>query len=360
MTLIDLGETGRDEPEWEPPVPGWRQRRREILAVLIGIAALLLPQASVSATAAAPPIILEPLAGVVDDVHIVGDVALGVLSETAEIAAVSLDTGELLWRHPGVEVYATDPAAGRVALVGLAGGRTPEIEVVTARTGQLVEAWPDAPPVYSHGRRVIERSALPTAVEERAVSVIDGLLQTVRGEPGDYSVTFWRPDGDRMVPLWTQQVVGSPMRAFFPCGGLVCAADRGGLSGLDPQTGKLVWAAGRFTLTDETDDLLIGRMSDALGREQNVALDPRTGVVVARLGRWHIAGTVLGRTAAYLPGSAGRAWLGTVDLTAAQPAVRARANLTAPVDRCVAAGARLVCFSGVAGQPPFALTLSPR
>ncbi|MEV6970177.1 hypothetical protein AB0M47_34215 [Hamadaea sp. NPDC051192] len=360
MTLIDLGETGRDEPEWEPRRPGWRQRRREILAGLIAIAVLLLPQASVPATAAALPIVLQPLAGVVDDVHIVGDVALGVLSETVEVAAVSLDTGALLWRRPGVAVYATDPAAGRVALVGRAGGRTSQIEVVEARTGQLVEAWPDALPVYSHGRRVVARSALPQAVGERAVSVIDGLLQTVRGEQGDYSVTFWRPDGDRMVPLWTQEMVGSPVRAFFPCGGLVCAADRGGVSGLDLQTGRLVWAALRFTVTDETDDLLIGRLGDSLGREQNVALDPRTGIVVARLGRWHIAGTVLGRTAAYLPGSAGRAWLGTVDLTAAQPAVRARTNLTAPVDRCVAAGTRLVCFSGVAGQPPFALTLTPR
>ncbi|NUR74392.1 MAG: hypothetical protein HOU81_26580 [Hamadaea sp.] len=359
MTLIDLGETGRDEPGWEPPRRDLGQWRREILVVLIAIAALVLPQASVPATASAPPIVLEPLAGVVDDVQVVGDVALGVRSETLDVAAVSLETGALLWARPAVAVFPTDSAAGHVALISPAGVRTSRLEIVEARTGQLVETWPDALLVHAHGRWAVARSAVAEPVGERMVGVIDGLLLTVRGKPGDYSATFWRPDGERYVPLWTEPV-SRPDHDFLSCGELICAIDSSGVRGLDAQTGRLVWAAGRFTVTDETDDLLIGRLSDGLGREQNAVLDPRTGSVMARLGAWHIAGTVAGRTAAYLPGSAGRAWLGTVDLTADHPVVRARANLTAAVDRCVAAGTRLVCFSGVAGQPPFSLILPPR
>ncbi|NUT35451.1 MAG: PQQ-binding-like beta-propeller repeat protein [Hamadaea sp.] len=289
----------------------------------------------------------SPLGPAIDGVQAVVD------RNRREIAGLGSASG---WRHPwdarstALPVYADGVLVAQKLLVAPSGA----LAVLDLRTGDLREVA--APPAG-----------------EAAIGLVDGAVRTVSAQQRAMSpMTITRISEDGLVRVESEHVIVRAADELFVCGVYTCASDGDGIVAYASADGRLAWAAGRFAVERPLpgmDGLLLGRLADPLRPEQTALLDVRTGKVVAKLGRWLVA--VPGHTAqgspspaggrdalvAYLPGKKGQAWLGVLDRGGAT--VRPSVHLTDPVEACGADGDWVVCRSGIAGAPPFAVHLSP-
>ncbi|MFE9691184.1 PQQ-binding-like beta-propeller repeat protein [Micromonospora sp. NPDC005806] len=251
---------------------------------------------------------------------------------TGTIRSVDLASGAARWSLPlpgnGVAYRRGDRGVTEIVLVS-ADGR---VAVHDAGSGTLRHAG-RVPPAADR-------------VSYRFTQVVADLL-LVDGGPG--VVTAYGLD--RLDRRWTVPV---PLRSaawFTDCAGVLCLHDEsGGARTFDPATGRQLWTDDRWLGVTPVDDRLLAA-APAIGLEMELAtLDPRTGRVLARFGRWRLGGA--DRSAPRqlglrrLPDD--RTLVVALDLPAGQ--VRFRAVLPGSGDDCMDAGTALVCLRPSGGM----------
>lgn len=414
MTVIDLGERPHDD--WQPPALGFsrtlRRWWRQLAAAGFAVTVLVGLPASSPAAPGRQSTQLTALAGA-EEIEIVDGVAIAIVRD--EVIAADLATGAVLWRRADTSARVADRAAGLLTVVTFASAA--HTSLVEARSGAVVAQSPGLPvlpavggvqvvgapdgeeivglsaagswrrpwerhvegfPVYAQGRSAAQallfaadgalnvldlrtgelRALGRLPAGERPIGLFDGLVQTIRGGQGSTTVTLFGIGDAGPAPAWSERLGSRFREELFPCGLLLCATDGTGTVAHAPTDGRLVWAAGRFAVELPGDgDLMAGRLVDPMRPEQAALLDVRTGVVVARLGKWLVAPSSQRQreVVTYLPGGPGRAWLGVLDLSTAT--VRPTVHLTESVEACAADDGWVVCRSGIAEAPPFAVDL---
>ncbi len=95
-----------------------------------------------------------------------------------------------------------------------------------------------------------------------------------------------------LSPRWHSSVELSG-RWVQDCGDAICVFGyRGGVQALDPVTGRLLWAAERWTTAEEVGSLLLVSGNQGLeGRYPLAVVEPDTGLVRGDFGAWWSAGT---------------------------------------------------------------------
>ncbi|MFR9774986.1 PQQ-binding-like beta-propeller repeat protein [Micromonospora sp. MS34] len=177
-------------------------------------------------------------------------------------------------------------------------------------------------------------------VSYRFTQVVADLL-LVDGAPG--TVTAYGLD--RFDRRWTVPVPARVAAWFADCAGVVCL--HGQLPGVrvfDPATGRQLWTDDRWLGAIPVGDRLLAA-APAVGAEVDLAtVDPRTGRILARFGRWRPAGgdPSASRRLGLRRLPADRTLVGTLDVAAGQ--VRIRAVLPGSWDECADAGTALVCL----------------
>jgi hypothetical protein len=136
---------------------------------------------------------------------------------------------------------------------------------------------------------VLVRSDLRAADDQAfgTVQVVGDMLLTVGGAPA--TVTAYGLD--RLERLWRGEADGSLYAS--DCGPAVCLQTRsGGLRVVGTATGRLLWSSDRWgAVWPIAGRLVASTLSGAgPGADQLVVLDPATGLVLAELGRWELAG----------------------------------------------------------------------
>ncbi len=115
-----------------------------------------------------------------------------------------------------------------------------------------------------------------------------GDLVLIGGQDG---ITAYEVAG--LSPRWhsTVELTGHWVRG---CADAICLFGyRGGIQALDPRTGKLRWAADRWTTATEAGPYLLVNGDEELAeRYPLVVLDPSTGAVRGEFGPWRSAGPV--------------------------------------------------------------------
>ncbi|WP_089153832.1 outer membrane protein assembly factor BamB family protein [Micromonospora sp. NBS 11-29] len=316
--------------------------------------------------------------------HVLGlDIAAGGLLVTSSPAGagdtistlLDPDTGASRWRRPG---YPVATAAGGLLLESPRAAGAGSVLAVDPGTGavrwtlpipaqgvayrtdghgvtQLVLVSPDgrvsvhdaATGALTHAGRV---PAAPDGVSYRYAQVVANLL-LVDGAPG--TVTAYGLD--RLDARWTVPVQERAGLWFTDCAGMICLRDQvGGARTLDPATGRPAWADERWLGTAPVDGRLLAA-TPGTGLELNRwVLEPTTGRVLGRLGRWRLTGAV--REPGALLGlrhlTGDRTLVGALDVPAVE--ARARAVLPGSWDACVDSGTVLVCL-----RPAGGLTIWP-
>ncbi|SBT67995.1 PQQ-like domain-containing protein [Micromonospora sediminicola] len=252
------------------------------------------------------------------------------------VLAVDPGSGAVRWTLPipaqGV-AYRTDGHGVTQLVLVTPDGR---VAVHDADTGAL-----------AHTGRV---PAAPDGVSYRYAQVVADLL-LVDGGPG--TVTAYGLD--RLDARWTVPVQERAGLWFTDCAGMVCLRDQvGGARTLDPATGRPAWTDERWLGVYPVGGRLLAA-TPGIGLElDRWVLEPTTGRVLGRLGRWRITGT--DREAGRLLGlrhlSADRTLVGVLDVPAAE--ARIRAVLPGSWDECADSGTVLVCL-----RPDGGLTLWP-
>ncbi|GAA3741023.1 PQQ-binding-like beta-propeller repeat protein [Micromonospora maritima] len=286
------------------------------------------------------------------------------------------DTGASRWRRPGypvataagglllespptaagtASVRAVDPASGAVRWTlsipaqGVAyrtdGHGVTQLVLVTPDGRVAVHDADTGAPAYT-GRV----PAAPDGVSYRYAQVVADLL-LVDGDPG--TVTAYGLD--RLDARWTVRVQERAGLWFTDCAGMVCLRDQvGGARTLDPATGRPAWADERWLGFAPVDGRLLAATAGIGAELDRWVLEPTTGRVLGRLGRWRITGTdrepggLLGLR--HLTGD--RTLVGALDVPAAQ--ARIRAVLPGSWDECADSGTVLVCL-----RPAGGLTIWP-
>lgn len=292
-----------------------------------------------------------------------------------ETVAVDAATGRMRWRLPFQPVGLTP--SGRLAL-GFADTnrsdprveRVVAVEPVTGRYAWAYEvpamAWHDMsfavdgdrPPrsvvAEPSGRvtvRDLDSGRVLTAVEVAAVAsgglwfqIAGDLLLTGFTNNGEEEVTaYGLPALDRR---WTTVLNVGGGYVSADCGGNLCLFSRfGGVSVVDPDTGRPLWSDSRWQTVQTVGGRLLAYSWPAPQRRSTTAvLDPATGDELLDLGRWMAVRPAHpgGHTSAVRvePGS-GRAWFAVVDVAAL--AVRVLGTVDGISGDCRAADRVLVC-----------------
>lgn len=311
MATIDLGEVGPEEFDPGGLVVAPETRRRGALALLL-VTVILIGAAGAGPPAhAVRPSALGDLAEV-ERVDIAGDIAVGVLPDTGDVVAVSLSTGQRLWRNdpgfngrPAVQIadglVVLDAGAGsprQVSIVDLRTGRTidrsdgsavaPAVDGIQAvrrfdDTGSStvraigpgaswVAAWPrDAIPlpVYARGRRepavvamesggTVRRLDLLTGawtplgrmeLGDIPIGLFDGRLQIRQDRRGAGYIAVYDTAGGELTELWRDRLSGSDPPRLIPCGAYLCGGMFGSTTAYAIDDGRTVWSAPRFRIT---------------------------------------------------------------------------------------------------------------
>ncbi len=280
-------------------------------------------------------------------------------------------TGTLRWRHPGYPVPTASgglllenprpPGAGTVRAVDPASGAVrwtlpvPGQEVGYRRDDhgvtQLVLVTPQGRvTVYdadsgtvAHTGRVAP--AAGRAAYRYAQVVADLLLvEDARGSVTGYGL-------DRLEERWSLPVGSRAGLWFADCAGMVCLRNQvGGAQALDPATGRPAWTDERWLGMGPVGDRLIAA-ERGVGEELELsALDPPSGRVLARLGRWRVSGNDLpsGPLLGLRTLTEDRTLVGALDVAAGQ--VRIRGILPGAWSECADTGTQLVCLRPTGGM----------
>ncbi|WP_319461021.1 PQQ-binding-like beta-propeller repeat protein [Micromonospora sp. RTP1Z1] len=245
---------------------------------------------------------------------------------TGTVRSVDPVSGRSRWALPmpgnGLAYEVGDRGVTRVVLVTAAG----RVEVHDAGSGALLRAG-RVPPAAD-------------GVSYRITQVVGGLL-LVDGAPG--TVTAYGLD--RLDRRWSMPVGPSATAWFADCAGVVCLREQGpGVQAVDPVTGRVLWTDDRWLGIGPVDGRLLASAA-AVGLEMDLSVvDPRTGGILARLGRWRLGGG--DRYESVLLGlrrlGGDRTLVADLDVPAGQ--ARVRAVLPGSWDDCAAAAAALVCL----------------
>ncbi|MET8530147.1 PQQ-binding-like beta-propeller repeat protein [Micromonospora sp. NPDC005172] len=224
--------------------------------------------------------------------------------------ALDPETGAYLWQQPGRPVAlpdggillwsGEDEAAGALRAVDACCGTVrwqASVEAGADLTPRDGERWVDRL-VLLRGNGQVEvrdtttgtvltRAHLPAPRGEtpRVLHVVDDLLVTIDGSPSVISAYGL----DHLDRRWQIPAVGETY--VSACGVLLCLQSQsGGMRTIDAATGEPRWADDRWGwVWPYADRLLATAVSSAgPGFEDLVVLDPPTGRVLARLGRWEI------------------------------------------------------------------------
>ncbi|MFF0178301.1 PQQ-binding-like beta-propeller repeat protein [Micromonospora sp. NPDC005223] len=280
-------------------------------------------------------------------------------------------TGTLRWRHPGYPVRTASgglllenpqpPGAGTVRAVDPASGAVrwtlpvPGQEVGYRHDDhgvtQLVLVTPQGRvTVYDADSGAVAHTGRVAPAADRGAyryaQVVAGLLlvEDARGTVIAYGL-------DRLDERWSVPTGSRAGLWFADCAGMVCLRNqRGGAQALDPATGRPAWSDERWLGLGPFGDRLIAA-ERGVGEELELsALDPPTGRVLARLGRWRVSGNDF--PSAPLVGlrtlTEDRTLVGALDVAAGQ--VRIRGILPGAWSECADTGTALVCLRPTGGM----------
>ncbi|MCZ7438982.1 PQQ-binding-like beta-propeller repeat protein [Micromonospora sp. WMMC241] len=282
-------------------------------------------------------------------------------------------TGAVRWRQPGYpiataaggllvenprpggtgSVRAVDPASGAVRWSLSVPAQGVSYRRDTRGVTQLVLVEPDGR-VAVHdadsGARVRDGrvSSAPDGVSHRFAQVVGDLLLV---DDGAGAVTAYGLD--RLERLWTVPVDPRAGIWFTDCAGVLCQRDQvGGAKALDPATGRPAWAQERWIGLAPVGGRLIAAATGDGPELELWTLEPATGRVLARLGRWRVTGRDDGSgTLAGLLGlrrlTGDRTLVGALDVPTGE--ARIRAVLPGSWDECADAGRALVCLRPAGG-----------
>ncbi|MEE3920197.1 PQQ-binding-like beta-propeller repeat protein [Micromonospora sp. BRA006-A] len=259
-------------------------------------------------------------------------------------------TGTLRWRHPGYPVrtasgglllenparparavQAVDPDSGEVRWTLPVPGQEVGYRRDDHGVTQLVLVTPQGRvTVYDADSGAVAHTGRVAPAADRAAyryaQVVADLLlvEDARGTVTGYGL-------DRLDERWSLPVGSRAGLWFADCAGMVCLRDQvGGAQALDPATGRPAWTDERWLGMGPVGDRLIAA-ERGVGEELELsALDPPTGRVLARLGRWRVSGNDLpsGPLLGLRTLTEDRTLVGALDVAAGQ--VRIRGSCPAP------------------------------
>nr|WP_258544865.1 PQQ-like beta-propeller repeat protein [Micromonospora provocatoris] len=286
-------------------------------------------------------------------------------------AMLDAATGTLRWRHPGYPVRTASgglllenprpPGAGTVRAVDPASGvvrwtlPVPGQEVGYRHDAhgvtQLVLVTPQGRvTVYDADSGTVAHTGRVAPAADRAAyryaQVVADLLlvEDARGTVTGYGL-------DRLDERWSLPVGSRAGLWFADCAGMVCLRDQVG--GAQPSTRPPAARPGR-TSAGLGMGPVGGRLIAAergVGEELELsALDPPTGRVLARLGRWRVSGNDLpaGPLLGLRTLTGDRTLVGALDVAAGQ--VRIRGILPGAWSECADTGTELVCLRPTGGM----------
>ncbi|MFI2713132.1 PQQ-binding-like beta-propeller repeat protein [Micromonospora sp. NPDC018662] len=190
--------------------------------------------------------------------------------------------------------------------------------------------------------------AAPDGVAYRYAQVAAGLLLV---EGASEEVTAYGLD--RLDRRWSVPVDPRAGSWFTDCAGMICLRDQvGGAQALDPATGRGAWTNERWAGFGPTGGRLIAAASGDGPEFDLSVLEPATGRVLGRLGRWRVTGREDG--SGRLSGLLGlrrltgdRTLVGELDVPAGE--ARPRVVLPGSWAECADAGEALVCLRPAGG-----------
>jgi hypothetical protein len=307
---IDLGELNLEEFDPGELVVAPERRRRAVLTLLLAAVVLI------GAAGSRPPghaVQASALADLADaeQVDIAGDIAVGVLPDTGEVVAVSLRTGNRLWRRdPGFNGRPNVQIAGSLVILDAGAGSPRNVSIVDLQTGRQVDrsdgsvvapavdgvqavrrvdetgstvraigpggtwvaAWPpDASPIpaYAQGFRApavvamasdggVGRLDLLTGtwtalgrmrLGDIPLGLFDGRLQVRQDRRGAGYIALYDTAGGKLTELWRDRLSGSDPPRLIPCGAYLCGGTFGSTTAYDLADGHTVWSANGFRIT---------------------------------------------------------------------------------------------------------------
>jgi outer membrane protein assembly factor BamB len=244
------------------------------------------------------------------------NVLMGRSGNEPMVVFLDAGTGAVLWRDQSPNTSVVNLFGGQALIQTAIADRLRELRLVDARTGRPV--WsreldatgyldagdqPGTRPtriiaVDQAGHTIVLRYADGSVLAEgdlgvnfpvqldsafgadfAGVSAVGDVLYVSRRESGASTLTAWSIDS--LIRRW--QTAGGPVGWVVDCGVVLCMAEDGLVSALDPAGGRVLWQSSGLGFAYRYDDrtLLAYDQSD---NPRSVLLDPRTGSVLARLG----------------------------------------------------------------------------
>jgi outer membrane protein assembly factor BamB len=244
-------------------------------------------------------------------------VLMGRSGAEPKVSFLDADTGEVLWHDESPNTIVVSLAGGEVLMQTDVSADERALRLLDARTGRQV--WSrvvdstaylgpsdlrDRAPTrliavdtagkvvvlnYADGA-VLARGDLHVTVPVQldnsfgadyvGVSTVGDTLYLSRRERGVTTLAAWSIGS--LTRLW--QVTGGPAGFLDDCGSVLCVADNGVLSALDPADGRMLWQQTGLGMAYRHDarSLLAFDLSET---PEAALLDPATGAVMRRFGR---------------------------------------------------------------------------
>ncbi|WP_046565811.1 PQQ-binding-like beta-propeller repeat protein [Micromonospora sp. HK10] len=144
---------------------------------------------------------------------------------------------------------------------------------------------------------------------------------------------------------WSVPVPARGAGWFADCAGVICLhRQAAGVGVFDPATGRQLWTDERWLRVNPIGARLLAAAPGFGSEEELVTLDPATGRVLARFGRWRLSGTdrLAARQLGFRRLPDDRMLVAELDVPAGR--IRFRAVLVGTWDDCADAGRALVCL----------------
>ena len=304
------------------------------------------------------------------------------------VSFLDADTGAVLWHNESPDIAVVTMGGARVLLQTNVAESRRALRLVDARTGRPV--WSRVvdstgyfdPGDYLPGRAPARLIAVDTAghavvlqysdgsvlaegdldvdfpaqtnnafgADYATIATVGDILYVSRRDRGVSTLTAWSIDS--VTRRW--QVTGGPAGYVVDCGPVICVAEDGLVSALDPADGRVLWQRRGLGIAFRYDDRSLLAYDESENPEA-MLLDPRTGAVRLRLGRVVQLGDALLRADSV---RIGRNWVEVADDDGVLHVVGALD--TAVASRCASRGQYLACATSTGATQvwriPFHLT----